>query len=251
MPRSATAVTRRRERRSTSSCRRPFVHTKLPPSASARPSSVLQRPPASSMIGTSAATSHRRHDRIDRDVERAFGDEHVLPEVADAARAPAAVRELRAAGRRCRRRRTARAVSHANEICASSSADDRRHADACRRRGTHPARGRPTSACCSAGADTTPTHELARVLEADQRRPDRHAAHVVLGAVDRVDDPAELGIAATGHVSPNSSPSTAWSVDAAEPVADRLLDRLVGLAHRREVGLGAHLQVVRPGSAPS
>ena len=35
----------------------------------------------------------QRDDRVDRDVERALGDEHVLPEVAEPARAPAPVRE--------------------------------------------------------------------------------------------------------------------------------------------------------------
>ena len=36
-----------------------------------------------------------------------------------------------------------------------------------------------------------------------------------------------------------------------EALADRALDGLVGLAHRREIGLGRDLQVVRRESAPS
>ena len=53
---------------------------------------LVHRAPDSSMIGTSAAMS-QAHDRVDRDVDRAFRDEHVLSEVADAAEAPAPVRE--------------------------------------------------------------------------------------------------------------------------------------------------------------
>ena len=161
------------------------------------------------MIGTSAAMSHNDDDRVDRDVERAFGDQQVLPEVADAARCASsgATRAMHpladAVGVEALR------VSHANESCASSSAatDDTAMRS--------PSRNAPSPRPAhhripSAGADTTPSDELARVLEPDQRRPDRHAAHVALRAVDRVDDPAVLGVVvASRRRSPNSSPSTA------------------------------------------
>ena len=141
-------ATLRRATRCTASCSEPVrAHEAAAVRRRRGRRRVLQRPPASSMIGTSAAMSHSDDDRVDRDVDRAFGDEQVLPEVADAARPPAPVRERRASCRRCRRRRTARAVSHANEICASSSVGDRRHGDRARRRGTRRARARPTSAC--------------------------------------------------------------------------------------------------------
>ena len=142
------------------------------------------------------------------------------------------------------------AVSHANESCASSSAatDDTVMRLAVAER-AEPAAGPPAHA--ERGRRHDADDELARVLEPDERRPDRDAAHVALRAVDRVDDPAVLGVAVAGGRSPNSSPSTAWPVVRREPLADRPLDRLVGLAHRREVGLGRDLQIVRPGTAPS
>ena len=194
-----------------------------------------------------------RHDRVDRDVERAFGDEHVLPEVADTARAPAAVRRGRAVLSpmpsvvepllRVPRERQLRVGDRA------TTGDDRDRASPSRNAPSpRPAHQRMSSA----GADATPTTSSPACSSADQRRPDRHAAHVALRAVDRVDDPAELGVgrAAPGS-SPNSSPSTACPVVRREPLADRALDRLVGLAHRREVGLGRDLADRRRETAPS
>ena len=96
-------------------------------------------------------------------------------------------------------------------------------------------------------------HELARVLEPDERRPDRDAPHVALGAVDRVDDPAELGIGRRARPARRRTPRRAPRGRCAsrEPLADRALDRLIGLAHRREVGLGRRPRGRRRGTAPT
>ena len=45
---------------------------------------------------------------------------------------------------------------------------------------------------CSCGRGDDAEHDLVVDGQRDQGRPDRHAAHEVLGAVDRVDDPAAL-----------------------------------------------------------
>src|SRR5258708_6079207 len=49
----------------------------------------------------------------------------------------------------------------------------------------------PTCMQCRSGHDTD--DELTGVLEADERGPDRNAAHVALRAVDGIDDPTEFG----------------------------------------------------------
>ena len=240
LTRAPRARRRAAGRSCTRSCRR---------STSARPSSVLHRPPASSTIGTSAATSQsdtigsiamsnapsatsmccqksptprvrqQRCDEREQLVADAVGVE--------ALRGVPRERDLRVVERRDRR--------HADALAVAERAE--------------PAR-RPTSACPSAGADTTPTHELARVLEADQRRPDRHAAHVALRAVDRVDDPAELGVVdRRGRRTPRRR--TAWSVTSAS--RSRIARSTAWSASLTGVrsGFVVDLQVVRRGTAPS
>ena len=95
-----------------------------------------------------------------------------------------------------------------------------------------------------AGADTTPTVAAAVLDEADQRRPHRHAAGEVLGAVDRVEHPARGRPASSP---PRSSPSTAssgrWSA-----ITDRrrVLARGVGVGDGGAVGLALDAQVGGP-----
>ena len=79
---------------------RPLVATTLPPSARATPARSVKRPPASCTTTIGAARSHRCNGGacpldLDRDVDRALGDEHVAPEVTEPAgpRAPARERE--------------------------------------------------------------------------------------------------------------------------------------------------------------
>ena len=178
---------------STASCSRPFVHTKLPAFTSV---ATVDRAPAT------AGLLDDRHERGDVPERSRSGRSRCrtrLRRRAGAARsrrcrgAASTGARGRASCRRCRRRRSARAVSHANESCASASAatDDTEIALAVAER-AEPAAGPPARA--ERGRRRDADDELARVLEPDQRRPDRHAAHVALGAVDRVDDPAELGV---------------------------------------------------------
>ena len=141
------AATLARAPRSTASCSRPFVHTKLP---RVDVGAAVERRPATAGLfddRDERGDVPQRHDRIDRDVERAFGDEQVLPEVADAARAPAPVRELDELRSPMPSAWKRSAVSHANESCASSSAatDDTRDRFAVAER-AEPAAGPPAHA---------------------------------------------------------------------------------------------------------
>src|SRR5439155_9609124 len=81
--------------------------------------------------------------------------------------------------------------------------------------------------------------DLARVLEPDQRGPDGHVADEVLGAVDRVDDPASPLIA---HRAELLAEEPVLGKRAAEHLADDLLGALVGLRHRRRVRLQRHVE---------
>ena len=184
----------------TASCSRPFVHTKLPPSMSARPSTV--RPPAAGLFDdrdrARRCPTARRSDRSRcrtrlRRRAGAARSRRCRACASNGARASTSFGPMPSAWKRS-------AVSHANESCASSSAatDD----TVMRSPSRNAPRPRPAhQRMPSAGADATPTIELARVLEPDQRRPDRHAAHVALRAVDRVDDPPVLGVVAVAGAS--------------------------------------------------
>jgi hypothetical protein len=86
-------------------------------------------------------------------------------------------------------------------------------------------------------------HDVRAVHQPDQGGPDRNAPDVVLGPVDGVQDPAAR---------PGAGPAEFLAehrvarTRPAQHVAQRLFGRLVGIAHRREIGLGLHPQVERP-----
>ncbi len=189
------------------------------------------------------------HDRVDRDVDCAFRDEHVLPEVADAAEPPAAVGELQElvadpvgveAFLGVPRERDLRVVERGHGRGSDGFAVAERSEPAAR-----------PPAAVQGGRRDDAEHELAGVLETDQRAPDRQAAHVALGPVDRVDDPTELGVGRGARIVPELLAQHRVTGRRRQAVADRPLHRMIGLADRREVGFGAHLQVGRRGSAPS
>ena len=83
-------------------------------------------------------------------------------------------------------------------------------------------------------------HDLVVDGERDQGGPDGDAADEVLRAVDRVHDPAPLAVAGralllAGHRVPRPDPR--------QGAADGLLDGLVGVGDRRQVGLAHDVQV--------
>ena len=107
-----------------------------------------------------------------------------------------------------------------------------RHARASRSRTPCPPLRPP--AARSAGADTTPTWTTPPRLERDQRRPDRDAARVVPGAVDRVDDPAAR--AGAGGALLLAEDRIVGALVGEQP-SELGLDGAIGLGHRGEVGL--------------
>ena len=157
-----------------------------------RPRSV-NRPPASSTITCGAARSHSETCGSQHDLGGALGDEHVGPEVAEPARAPAAcARAASSASSRAEPSQSSSpemhswaspSVAHAGHAQRSrASAESRRRRTRRRPRTAHQRRRERRRR-------DDPEDELAVLLERDQRRPHGDPAHVVLGAVDRVDDP--------------------------------------------------------------
>src|ERR1700760_2124655 len=77
-------------------------------------------------------------------------------------------------------------------------------------------------------------HHLAVLLEREQRRPRRDPAHVALGAVDGIDDPP----ARAGRDGPVAAELLAEHLvlrpQIGQALAQRLLDRAVGLADGRD-----------------
>ncbi len=83
--------------------------------------------------------------------------------------------------------------------------------------------------------------ELAVALDREERPEEGHAAHEVVGPVDRVDVPAGRGGAGLGAVL--LADQAVLRPGRADPRPDRPLDRGVHLGHERPVGLGRDLQV--------
>ena len=75
------------------------------------------------------------------------------------------------------------------------------------------------------------------VDESDQRGPHGYAAHVVLGPVDRVEDPAASRARPLGVAELLADHGVVWPL-LGQPGAQHHLGRAVGIAHGRQVGLG-------------
>src|SRR5215213_783967 len=78
--------------------------------------------------------------------------------------------------------------------------------------------------------------------QGNQRAPYRHAAYEVLGAVDRVDDPAARAPSGIAHLL--TMHRIAWP-SPAEGTADGPFGRSVGIGDRSEVRFGGDMQVER------
>ena len=129
----------------------------------------------------------RDADGVDRDVDGALGDEHVLPEVAEPAGAPAALLQLdEPAGQA----EPVPAVVERDAHLGVGEVGDVGHTARAARRRTPPSPRAAHHRRPSAGADTTPTITPRSAMgERDQRRPHRDAADEAGRPVDRVDDP--------------------------------------------------------------
>ena len=158
----------------------------------ATPSRSVNRPPASSTMTCTAARSQRLTTGSHGDVERPLGDEHVHPEVAEAAAAPGPPAAAR------------RAASPAPVLEPRADAGVGEVGLGQRRRRRHRGWAAPSAkAPAAAGRPPAPPErrrrghaddQLAVVLERDERGPDRDALDVVRRAVDRVDDPPGRGV---------------------------------------------------------
>ena len=139
---------------------------------------------------SSAARSHSRHLRLGGDVDGTLGEQAVRQEVAVAAYPPHGVGEFEEAVAPARLAQPERLE---NDRLADSRSADRGHRDPSRSDRCEGGEGALARAAhqrrCSAGALDHPDDRHAVVQQCDQRRPHRHAADEVLGAVDRVDHP--------------------------------------------------------------
>ena len=168
--------------------------------------------------------------------------QHVRPEVAVGAGAPARRRAAR------RRRRGARAPPiRAARSRTGSRPPVRTPATPRMRRGAPPSAARPCAgalrgppAARQRGGGHHPHHRIVAVEQCDERRPHRHAADEVLGAVDRIEHPAARARALLRRT-PRRTPRRRRA--RRQRRADRLLDRAVGVGDRRQVGLGLHDQI--------
>ena len=125
-------------------------------------------------------------DRVDCDVDGAFGDEHVLPEITEAPRTVGIAAEVDhalvaadrlPAGVRCR--------AHLCFVERRNGTDTQRSATVER---THADGAVPPRADCRC-ADDTENGYVVRVEQRDECRPHGNTARVVAGAVDRVEHP--------------------------------------------------------------
>ena len=181
--------------------------------------------------------------RLARDVHGALGDHHVGPEVAVGTGAPAGVEEVEEAlaSAQC----TPPAQARVGDGCVRDVLDpgDGEPAgggEAAPRPGarTH---GGPPATLESGRCDQAEDGGVVLVEQTDEGRPDRDAAYEVVGAVDRVDDPASW--AAPGRPLLLADDGVARSRPS-ELTADELLRSAVGVGDESQVGLGLDDEVL-------
>lgn len=193
---------------------------------------------------------HHRHQRghvvqielrLGGCIDGALRHQHVLPEVAESAHAPhvvgqgdqrVAVAAVPPARQRRERHRGMGHVTHLGHMDAGGMIHVRAHVR------TAVAQREP------AGVQVRGRHhaddDAVAVLQADQRGPHRHAAHEVLRAVDRVDDPAPAGGVLLAEL---LAVDRVVGALGGQNVTDGALRGAVGVADRRMVGLLLHPKV--------
>lgn len=187
----------------------------------------------------------QRQLRLGADVHRTLGDHHVRPEVAIAPGAPAVPAQVQEAGQLAallpagQRGVRERGVLDAADLGYPQPG---RRGQAAAGEGSQALGGPPAAVERRSrdDADHRAVAALAALHQRDQRRPDRHPADVVLGAVDRVDDPAARSRALAAELL--AEHRVPWP-GPLELAADELFGGLVRLAHRRHVRFGLDLEV--------
>ncbi len=172
-------------------------------------------------------------DRVDGAVDGSLGHEHVGPEVTVPPCVPRRGGERRNRLFDREREHGVLDVPHCRDVDAIAV-----------RPGAAAALGMPAAVECGSRDDTQA--QLTVLLEGDQGRPDGDAARVVAGAVDRVDDPAAPAPAGDPELLAEHAVARALG---RESLADRRLDRSVGLRDRGQVGLRLDVQVARAKTA--
>lgn len=175
--------------------------------------------------------------RVDRDLARPLRHEHVLIEVAEAARAVDAAEQ---AAQRLRWRRLAPPetaverqrvveITHRRHVqppvAFERAGATRRMPPGPQRRGAHQAR-----------------HDVALFLEREQRPEHGDATDEVARAVDRIDDEPRRAIAA-GRGALLFAEHTKTGMSLPDDRAGRFFDRVIGLGHGRQVGFFFDAQV--------
>src|SRR6266550_7293125 len=164
--------------------------------------------------------------RLDRDLGRPFRNQHVDPEVAEAAGAAAFLHQ-------------AEKLFWRSEISDAVVADlrvgesiDLRNADAA-----------SVAECAVAARSPPPPIQRRRrddadlAVERNERREDRNAADVISCRVDRIDDPTPGGVTTLAEFLAEDRVIRPFAL---EPVADRTLNRLVNFRDRRRIFFGPH-----------
>ena len=186
----------------------------------------------------------QRHRRIAGQLGGPLGDEHVLPEISVPARPPAPRAELQQRVETARRPPVLQAAEAELRVGKVPNARDLQPARLRIGAFAHErpaAGGRPPPPPQRGGRDDADRH-LAVLLQRQQRRPDRHAAHVALGAVDRVHDPAPAVAGRRGRAVLLAEDRIAWP-RGRQPLAHRLLGGAVGVRDRRHVRLGLDREI--------
>ena len=215
----------------------------LPPNGPSVPS--REREPAAGLAHDHVERGHvvDLELRLRGDVDGTLGEQHVGPEVAVRPGAPAAPRQrqevveqaaLVPAGERGVGQRGVLEAAYVGDLAPGRLEQ--------RPAGPGAVAGRGPPATLELRGGDHAEHHLVVDDEGDERGPDRHAADEVLGAVDRVDDPASLAVPGRALLLAGDRVAGAHPRQRAP---DALLDRLVGVGDRGEVGLAHHVQVER------
>ncbi len=186
----------------------------------------------------------RRTD-LDHHLRGPLGDEHVAPEVAEAAVTP------RRADQPPQPRSVARPVERAQggeDHLRLRQLPHLRHMHAAVTAATGPGLADGGPASPSRGPAPTQRRrgdhgcdELAGALNREQGRPDRDGPDEVVGPVDWIDDPARLPVPWLGPELFAHDPVP--RMGRGDPFAQARLDPGVGLGHERPVVLGPHRQL--------
>lgn len=205
-----------------------------------------------------ACLAHHRHQGrhvvelqfgFERGVHRALGQQRIGVEVAVAAGAPGGLQQLKqpvelagilpAVQRGVGQRRVGQ-LAHPGDADLAGGGG----ADLGARLGDERAQpgGRVPAAGQRRGGDD-PEHRLVVDKQRDQRGPHRHAAHEVLGPVDRVDDPAARGVPVHAELLAEHGVLRAVLGQLRE---DQLLGAAVGVGDRVMSGLVSTLRSLAP-----